>query len=120
MDGKAVDYGQTKYNRLIRSSTDIGFCFVDVYSVLKAFNVTCPATQHAIKKLLCDGVRGKGDKERDLEEAIVAIRRAITIHKQEENMPGMQAKFHTRTLQPTVSQQKVSKRKKPKKDRQGI
>lgn len=73
------DYGQTKYNRLIKSSVDDRFAVVDVYSVIKAFDVTCPATQHAIKKLLCAGIRGKGDKERDLEEAIVAIRRAITI-----------------------------------------
>ena len=33
---------------------------VDVYSVLEAFDVRCPARQHAIKKLLCAGLRGKG------------------------------------------------------------
>lgn len=50
---------------------------VDVYSVLNAFNVKCPATQHAIKKLLCAGIRGKGDKTQDLTEARDAISRAI-------------------------------------------
>lgn len=49
----------------------------DVYAVLDAFNVTCPARQHAIKKLLCSGIRGKGNVLQDLEEAADAIERAI-------------------------------------------
>jgi len=52
---------------------------VDVYSVLVAFDVTCPATAHAIKKLLCAGTRGKGDAKADLIGAIAAINRAIDI-----------------------------------------
>lgn len=51
----------------------------DVYAVLIAFNVTCPARQHAIKKLLCSGIRGKGDCLQDLREARDAIDRAIQI-----------------------------------------
>ncbi|MEM7503376.1 MAG: hypothetical protein AAF417_15080 [Pseudomonadota bacterium] len=50
---------------------------VDVYSVLDGFDVTCPATAHAVKKLLCAGVRGKGDLTQDLHEARDAIDRAI-------------------------------------------
>ncbi len=49
----------------------------DVYSVLESFAVTCPARQHAIKKLLCSGIRGKGDVVQDLREAKDAIDRAI-------------------------------------------
>jgi hypothetical protein len=30
---------------------------IDVYDILKAFNVVNPATQHAVKKLLCAGFR---------------------------------------------------------------
>jgi len=52
---------------------------VDVYSVLEAFNVTCPARQHAIKKLLCTGLRGKGDSIQDLTETIVAVKRALSL-----------------------------------------
>lgn len=52
---------------------------VDVYDVLVAFNVTCPATQHAIKKLLCAGKRGAKGTHQDLEEAIQAIKRAQEI-----------------------------------------
>ena len=49
---------------------------IDVYSVLRAFGVDHP-TGHAIKKLLCAGMRGKGDRVQDLTEAKVAIDRAI-------------------------------------------
>ena len=49
---------------------------VDVYDVLRAFNVTDPALQHAIKKLLMPGERGAKDRATDLREAIDAIRRA--------------------------------------------
>ena len=45
---------------------------VDVYRVLELFNVVNPCVQHAIKKLLCAGLRGKGSQMQDLEEAINA------------------------------------------------
>ena len=49
----------------------------DVYDVLKAFGVTCPARQHAIKKLLKTGKRGYKDERKDLTEAIDSINRSI-------------------------------------------
>lgn len=55
---------------------------VDVYCVLEAFAVTCPARAHAIKKLLCTGIRGKGDADQDLAEAIAACQRAADLEKQ--------------------------------------
>lgn len=71
-------YGCRKYNRPIRPSTGGEKpIVVDVYAVLVAFSVTCPARQHAIKKLLCAGLRGKADEVTDLKEAEVALRRAI-------------------------------------------
>lgn len=54
---------------------------IDVYAVLDAFNVVCPARQHAIKKLLCSGIRGKGDTIQDLNEAKDAIIRAIQMEE---------------------------------------
>ena len=54
---------------------------VDVYDVLQAFEVTCPATQHAIKKLLCSGLRGHKDASTDLLEAKESINRAIELHE---------------------------------------
>lgn len=50
---------------------------LDVYAVLDAFTVTCPARQHAIKKLLCAGIRGKAGTLQDLSEARDAVDRAI-------------------------------------------
>jgi hypothetical protein len=52
---------------------------VDVYDVLQAFGVSCPALQHAIKKLLCAGLRGGKSAEQDIEEAILSCRRAIEL-----------------------------------------
>ena len=52
---------------------------VDVYDVLRAYGVRCGARQHAIKKLLCAGLRGNKDARQDLREAIEAIERAIEL-----------------------------------------
>lgn len=66
--GKAVDCTPTN-------------CYVDVYDVLKAFDVTCPAMQHAIKKMLCSGTRGYKNAEKDKLEAIASIERSIELEK---------------------------------------
>jgi hypothetical protein len=52
---------------------------VDVYDVLLAFNVTCPAIQHALKKLLCPGQRGTKGAMQDLQEARFSIDRAMQL-----------------------------------------
>ena len=75
-----------KYHRRIPSVESIGESVVgDVYSVLEAFGVTCPARAHAIKKLLCAGIRGKGDSIQDLKETKDAIVRAIELETQRLN-----------------------------------
>lgn len=51
----------------------------DVYDVLVAFNVTCPAAAHAIKKLLCAGLRGHKNTKEDKQEAINSIRRSLEL-----------------------------------------
>jgi len=56
---------------------------IDIYSVLKAFDVRCPAIQHAIKKALMPGQRGAKSAKQDLTEAIDALRRAIELLPQE-------------------------------------
>lgn len=55
---------------------------VDIYSILDAYEVTNPGIQHAVKKLLCGGLRGKGDRLQDYREAIDAVSRAIEIEEQ--------------------------------------
>lgn len=68
-----------KYLRRIQAVDGPAFVTADVYSILVGFNVTCPARQHSIKKLLCAGLRGKGDALQDLVEARQAIDRAIQL-----------------------------------------
>lgn len=67
---------QNKYHREIKPDV-----WVDIYDVLKAFNVTNPATAHAIKKLLAPGQRGIKSTDQDLLEAIQSIERAREIEQ---------------------------------------
>ena len=55
----------------------------DVYRVLRAFRVTCPAVQHAVKKLLMPGQRGSKDQLQDLEEALLSVSEAIAMARAE-------------------------------------
>lgn len=50
---------------------------IDVYSVIDAYEVRRAGCQHAIKKLLCAGIRGKATELQDLREARDALDRAI-------------------------------------------
>jgi hypothetical protein len=83
----------SKYTREITQTLadeDQGYSIsVDVYDVLRAFNVTDPAIQHAIKKLLCTGIRGHKDSRQDLEEAIQSIERALDVVKVEEKLAAI-------------------------------
>ena len=77
-----IDRG-SKYHRTIRQTlqgdTHGHAITVDVYDVLQAFGVSCPALQHAVKKLLCAGLRGAKSAEQDIEEAANSCRRAIEL-----------------------------------------
>ena len=75
------EHSGSKYLKTIIDATNGNTCLVDIYAVLEAFQVTCGPTQHAIKKLLMAGQRGKGDKLQDLREAIDSISRAIELEK---------------------------------------
>jgi len=63
------------YNRTINK--DGKHLEVDVYDVLEAFNVTCPALQHLVKKALCVGIRGHKDESQDLKDILDSAERAI-------------------------------------------
>ena len=58
-------------------STDGKVFQADVYSVLEAFDVTCSARGHAVKKLLMPGQRGAKSEVQDLKEALASVSRAI-------------------------------------------
>lgn len=73
----AFNASGSKYLRKIVGATPDGR--MDVYAVLATFGVTCPARQHAVKKLLCAGLRGKGDEAQDIKEAGDAVARALQL-----------------------------------------
>lgn len=58
---------------------------LDVYRVLKLFDVTDPCIQHAVKKLLCAGGRGVKDVDKDVHEAIDSLLRYEEMRKEDEN-----------------------------------
>lgn len=72
-DAASVATNDRKYNRPCKGIT------IDVYDVLKAFNVTCPALQHLIKKALAVGQRGHKDASEDLKDILASAKRAIEL-----------------------------------------
>lgn len=68
----ANEFTGNKYHRKI-VGLDGTVTTIDVYRVIDSFDVREPGLQHAIKKLLCAGMRGKNDVDNDLKEAIDAI-----------------------------------------------
>jgi len=92
-----------KYDRKVWDKYEDKSATIDVYRVLEAFDVRCPATADAIKKLLCLGrngsaEKGHNDEERDLAEAAQSIEEARAMLKQKrragrtqpEAIPGIQ------------------------------
>jgi len=75
----------SKYNREIigLEGTEVT---VDVYRVLDSFNVTDPAIQHALKKMLCTGLRGHKDYLTDLDDAIESLQKAKELRKQRDEL----------------------------------
>lgn len=67
---KEIEELGNKYIRVCKGTK------IDVYDVLVAFEITCPAMQHAIKKMLCTGIRGHKTFNEDADEAIKSIQRA--------------------------------------------
>lgn len=71
----------SKYDREI-IGIDGTVTTVDVYRVLDAFGVSDPATQHAVKKMLCMGLRGHKDYLTDLNDSIDSLQKAKELHGQ--------------------------------------
>ena len=55
----------SKYNKL------------DIYRILKLYEVSDPCLQHAIKKLLCAGKRGVKNQTQDINEAMQSLKRFL-------------------------------------------
>ena len=65
----------SKYNKL------------DIYRILKLYEVSDPCLQHAIKKLLCAGKRG-GAKNflQDVNEAILSLKRLLEMQGEDNGI----------------------------------
>ena len=72
---------ENKYNREI-IGLDGTVSIVDCYRVLDAFGVSDPATQHAVKKMLCMGLRGHKDYLTDLNDSIDSLQKAKELYGQ--------------------------------------
>lgn len=82
-----------KYLIEVVSSIDGSKANVDVYDVIEAFKKkfqapNCQAVQHALKKLLCGGSRGKGNILEDLWGAHAALQRAIQLEETRTKAAG--------------------------------
>lgn len=71
----------SKYDREIKKGV-----MVDVYDVLDAFDVKCPALQHLIKKALACGQRGHKDTLDDLMDINASAKRALSLFAQREDI----------------------------------
>lgn len=97
---------------------------IDVYAILKAFDVTCPARAHAIKKLLCCGNRDKGSALDDLWGVYAAVLRAIQLEEHTKSEIDKYMQVIEKSLQimgitprkfirPDGSKEEISSTKKP-------
>ena len=66
---------KSRYHRTIKGVT------IDLYDIAAAYGVTGHAEFHAMKKLIMAGNRGYKDRDQDLAEAIVSIKRARELAK---------------------------------------
>ena len=73
-------------------SVDCKGLLIDVYDVLDAFGAACPASQHAIKKLLMPGKRGNKSELDDLIEARASVDRAIDLARERKAFDDAKAK----------------------------
>lgn len=46
---------------------------LDVYRVIDLFGPMHPAQEHALKKIMCAGIRGAKDADKDIQEAIDSL-----------------------------------------------
>jgi len=57
---------------------------IDVYRVCDLFGVTDQAIGHAVKKLLCSGIRGSKDMEQDIHEAVDSLNRKLEMMEEDK------------------------------------
>ena len=64
----------SKYNKL------------DIYRILKLYEVSDPCLSHAIKKLLCAEKRGVKNQTQDINEAILSLKRFVEMQGEDNGI----------------------------------
>lgn len=59
---------------------------LDVYRVINIFGVSDPCIQHALKKLLCSGVRGYKDQSKDIQDVIDTLERWKQMREEDDKV----------------------------------
>lgn len=78
-------HGGGKYLVTIKPADGVGQPIkVDVYCMLEALGITCPALQHAFKKIAFCGKRGKGSRMDDIHGVFEAMWRARELEMQRQ------------------------------------
>ena len=67
-----------KHNHYFKDTSNIAE--IDVYAVLRLFEVTDPCLQHIVKKALCAGKRGHKDMMEDLQNIVDTAIRAVELN----------------------------------------
>ena len=79
LNDQYAEIEKVRHNHYFKDVSDVNR--IDVYEVLKRFNVTDPCLQHIIKKALCAGQRGHKDFKNDLQDILDTAKRAVEINK---------------------------------------
>lgn len=64
---------------------------LDVYRVISIFGVSDPCIQHALKKLLCSGVRGHKDQSKDIQDVIDTLERWKQMREEDNKITSSEA-----------------------------
>ena len=59
---------------------------LDVYRVISIFGVSDPCIQHALKKMLCSGVRGYKDQSKDIQDVIDTLERWKQMREEDDKI----------------------------------
>ena len=83
---------------------------LDVYRVINIFGVTDPCIQHALKKLLCSGVRGHKDQSKDIQDVIDTLERWKQMREEDYKITSSEVTSPKVSLESTDIDNPVEKR----------
>lgn len=64
---------------------------IDVYRIIDIFEITCPAAQHILKKVIATGKRGHKDLKRDWEDIVDSAKRKVEMLEEDARVASLSA-----------------------------